>query len=69
MVTMCPEDPLFSWPIFTEELEGLVREGRCPDFVPSLEQINNDPECRDKLIRFVGAISCDYDFMLTQLLR
>lgn len=51
---MCPEDPLFSWPIFTEEFEGLVREGRRPDFVASLTQINDDPEYRDKLIRFVS---------------
>lgn len=51
---MCPEDPLFGWPIFTEEVEGLVKEGRCPDFVASLKQINNDPECRDKLVRFVS---------------
>lgn len=54
LVTMCPEDPLFGWPIFTEEVEGLVKEGRCPDFVASLKQINNDPECRDKLVRFVS---------------
>lgn len=54
LVSMCPEDPLFSWPIFTEEFEELVREGRRPDFVASLKQINDDPEHRDKLIRFVN---------------
>lgn len=54
---MCPEDPLFSWPTFTEEFEELVRAGRCPDFVPALKQINDDAEYRDKLVRFVHEIS------------
>ena len=54
LVTMCPEDPLYSWPTFTEEFERLVKEGRRPDFVESLEQINGDPESRDKLVRFVS---------------
>lgn len=57
LVTMCPEDPLYSWPIFMEEIEGLVREGRCPDFMASLKCINDDPDCRDKLVRFVGGTS------------
>jgi len=51
---MCPEDPLYSWPTFTEEFERLVKEGRCLDLVESLEQINGDPEGRDKLVRFVS---------------
>lgn len=51
---MCPEDQLFSWPTFTEEFEGLVKEGRRPDFVALLKQINDDPELREKLIRFVS---------------
>jgi len=51
---MCPEDPLYSWPTFTEEFERLVKEGRCLDFVESLEQTNGDPEGRDKLVRFVS---------------
>lgn len=51
---MCPEDPLFSWPTFTEEFEGLVREGRRPDFVSSLKQINDDPDRMDRLVRFVS---------------
>lgn len=54
LVSMCPEDPLFSWPTFTEEFEALVTEGRRPDFVVSLKQINDDPEHRDKLVRFVS---------------
>lgn len=68
LITMCPEDPLFSWPTFTEEIEVLVKEGRCPDFVASLEQINSDPESRDKLVRFVSDNSKYphvYDFILT----
>ena len=51
---MCPEDPLYSWPTFMEEFERLVKEGRRPDFVGLLEQINGDPESRDKLVRFVS---------------
>lgn len=56
LVTMCPEDALFSWPTFTEEFERLVKEGRRPDFVASLEKINDDSEHRDKLVRFVSDI-------------
>lgn len=56
-VNMCPEDALFSWPTFTEEFERLMMEGRCPDFVGSLDKINaGDGEQRDKLVRFVSAI-------------
>lgn len=54
---MCPEDTLFSWSTFTEEFERLVKEGRRPDFVASLEKINDDSELRDKLVRFVSDIS------------
>ncbi|KAE9384479.1 hypothetical protein BT96DRAFT_1098130, partial [Gymnopus androsaceus JB14] len=60
LVAMCPEDPLYSWPTFTEEFERLVKEGRCLDFVESLEQINGDPEGRDKLMNY-GCSAVRYD--------
>ena len=54
IVNMCPDDPLFSWPVFTEEIERLVDKGRGDNFVASLEEINRDLESRDRLIRFVS---------------
>ncbi|KAE9384518.1 hypothetical protein BT96DRAFT_950510 [Gymnopus androsaceus JB14] len=53
-VNMCPEDPLFSWPTFTDEIERLVKEGRGADLVESLKTVNDDPEGRDKLVKFVN---------------
>lgn len=53
-VNMCPEDPLFSWPTFTDEIERLVKEGRGSDLVESLKTVNDDPEGRDKLVKFVS---------------
>ncbi|KAE9388865.1 hypothetical protein BT96DRAFT_1003807 [Gymnopus androsaceus JB14] len=52
-----------NWPTFMEEFERLVKEGRCLDFVELLEQINGDPEGRDKLVRFMnyGCSAVRYD--------
>lgn len=54
IVDMCPQDPLFSWPTFTEEIERLVNEGRGQDFVEALANISEDPNLRDHLVRFVS---------------
>jgi hypothetical protein len=51
---MCPEDNLFAWPIFTEEMERLNNEGRADQFLASLAEINEDPNVRDNLVRFVS---------------
>ncbi|KAE9397018.1 hypothetical protein BT96DRAFT_941261 [Gymnopus androsaceus JB14] len=51
-VNMCPEDPLFSWPTFTNKIERLVKEGRGSDLVESLKIVNDDPERKDKLVKF-----------------
>ena len=56
VVNMCPQDPLFSWPIFTEEIKRLVLvdQGRGDALVTSLAEINKDPEAKDQLVRFVS---------------
>ena len=52
---MCPEDAMFAWPIFVEEMERWVNEGRSVSLVTSLNELNGEgPEARDKLVRFVS---------------
>jgi hypothetical protein len=53
LVDMCPEDPLFSWPTLTEEMERLVSEGRGKDFIDSLSKME-EAEDRDRLVRFAS---------------
>ncbi|KIK60607.1 hypothetical protein GYMLUDRAFT_244179 [Collybiopsis luxurians FD-317 M1] len=53
-VQMCPDDPLFSWPTFTEEMEMLGNEGRADRFLQSLAEINKNIDVRDQFLRFMG---------------
>ena len=46
LVNMCPEDKMFSWPTFIEEI-GIVDEGKGDKFVASLAEININPEIRE----------------------
>ena len=54
IVHMCPENSLFCWPTFTQELERLGNEGRADQLLKSLAMINKDLEVRDQLVRFVS---------------
>ena len=54
VVNMYPQDPLFSWPIFMEEIKRLVDQGRGDALVTSLAEINKDPEVKNQLVRFVS---------------
>lgn len=53
-VNMCPEDPFFCWPTFSEEIERLGNEGRAGKFLKSLEEINRDPDVQEQFVRFVS---------------
>lgn len=54
IIHMCPEDPLFAWPIFMEEMEQLVSDGGGDDMVSYLAEINKSIDARDQLVRFVS---------------
>ena len=53
-VNMCPEDHLFCWPTFKEEMKRLNDEGRAGAFLNSLAELKGDPDARDCLLRFVS---------------
>ena len=51
---MCPEDKLACWPTFKEELDCLENKVRAKEFQDSLDEINDNPDTRDQLLRFVS---------------
>jgi hypothetical protein len=54
IVDLCPEEKLFSWPVFTEEIHRLGEEGRADSFLEYLDEIKEDPDTRDRFLTFVS---------------
>lgn len=54
MINLCPDDKLFCWPVFKEEIDRLASEGRGDALVATLAEVNKEPEMRDQLLHFVS---------------
>jgi hypothetical protein len=57
VVNLCPEDSLFCWPIFEDEVKRFEEEGRAKGFLESLAEINGNPDARDQLLRLVNVLA------------
>lgn len=61
---MFPEETIKCWSTFEEEMERLSEEGRAQSFLESLDNMSNDPDARDQLLRFVSDF--DGNFFLVE---
>ena len=61
---MFPEETIECWPTLEEEMELLSEEGRAQSFLESLDNMSNDPDARDQLLRFVSDF--DGNFFLVE---
>ena len=53
-VHLCPDDSLFCWPMFTEEVERMADAGRGEALIEALAELQEEPDGRDRLLRFVS---------------
>jgi hypothetical protein len=54
IIEMFPEEPLFAWELFSNEIAKHAQEGRGDEMVKALSAIAADGNKRDELIRFVS---------------
>lgn len=50
---MFPQDDLFAWDAFCQEIKRLADDGRGSRYATALGKISEDAGSRDELIRFV----------------